>query len=135
MQYLLDTIACIVPMRSAGADSISRRLASVGPADVALCSVVVAELLFGSLRSQNRTKTLAEVSRFVAGFRSFPFDDASAQHHAELRAHLAPLGTPIGPHDAMIASIALANDLTLVTHNTSEFSRVPGLKIEDWQTP
>jgi tRNA(fMet)-specific endonuclease VapC len=101
----------------------------------ALCSVVVAELLFGALRSQNRTKNLAGVTRFVAGFRSFPFDDASAHRHAELRAHLAPLGTQVGPHDAMIAAIALANGLTLVTHNTREFSRIAGLRIEDWQTP
>jgi tRNA(fMet)-specific endonuclease VapC len=50
-----------------------------------------------------------------------------------VRAHLAGLGTPIGPNDLMIASIALANGLTLVTHNTSEFGRVPGLKLEDWQ--
>jgi tRNA(fMet)-specific endonuclease VapC len=52
-----------------------------------------------------------------------------------IRADLAAKGTPIGPNDLMIASIALAHDLTLVTHNTSEFSRVPGLRIEDWQLP
>jgi tRNA(fMet)-specific endonuclease VapC len=135
MQYLLDTNACIVHLRSGGAGSVSARLASASPRDVALCSVVVAELVFGALRSQNKAKNLADVAHFAAGFVSLPFDDAAARHHAELRAHLAPLGTPIGPYDSMIAAIALAHDVTLITHNVVEFSRVPTLKIEDWQTP
>lgn len=61
------------------------------------------------------------------------FDDLAAERYGELRAHLDAAGTPIGPNDLMIASIALANSLTLVTHNTGEFSRVPGLRLEDWQ--
>jgi tRNA(fMet)-specific endonuclease VapC len=66
-------------------------------------------------------------------FVSLPFDDAAAEEYGKVRAHLAVLGTPIGPNDLMIATIALANAVTLVTNNTSEFSRVPGLSIEDWQ--
>lgn len=110
-------------------------LAAVSPLDVALCSVVIAELRFGALRSQNRAKNMADVEQFVSGFRALPFDNDAAVRHAELRAHLSPLGTPVGPHDAMIAAIALAHDLILVTHNTTEFSRVPGLKLEDCQVP
>lgn len=53
--------------------------------------------------------------------------------YREIRAHLAAQGTPIGPNDLMIASIARLHNLTLVTHNTNEFSRVPGLKLEDWR--
>jgi tRNA(fMet)-specific endonuclease VapC len=67
--------------------------------------------------------------------RSLPFDDAAAEEYGQLRAYLANQGTPIGPNDTMIAAIALANGLTLVTHNTAEFSRVPGLMIKDWQIP
>ncbi len=52
---------------------------------------------------------------------------------AEFERHLADLGTPIGPNDLLIAAITVANGLTLVTHNTKEFSRVPGLMLEDWQ--
>ena len=63
-----------------------------------------------------------------------PFDDRAADHDALLRATLERAGTPIGPNDLLIAAIAVANDLTLVTHNTGEFSRVPGLRLEDWQT-
>ncbi len=56
----------------------------------------------------------------------------SAQQAGRLRAHLKKLGTPIGEYDLLIAGIALANKLTVVTHNTREFSRVPGLQVEDW---
>lgn len=66
-------------------------------------------------------------------FVSVPFDDSGAEHYGKVQAHLAVLGTPIGPNDLMIAAIALANGLILITNNTSEFSRVPGLSIEDWQ--
>jgi tRNA(fMet)-specific endonuclease VapC len=93
----------------------------------------VTELLFGALRSQKVAANLAEVRLLVSGFASLPFDDAAAEKHAEIRAHLAASGNPIGPLDAMIAAIALVHELTLVTHNVSEFSRVPGLRVEDWQ--
>jgi len=64
---------------------------------------------------------------------SLPFDDSAAEEYGKLRAHLATVGTPIGPNDLMIAAIALAHRLIVVTHNTVEFSRVPGLLVEDWQ--
>lgn len=66
-------------------------------------------------------------------FNSLTFDNHDAEEYGELRAHLDALGTPIGPNDLLIASIALAKSLTLVTHNTKEFGRVPRLKLEDWQ--
>lgn len=66
-------------------------------------------------------------------FVSLPFDDVPAEHCWRLRAHLAKMGTPIGPNDLMLASIALANGSILLTHNIAEFRRVPGLAIEDWE--
>jgi len=66
-------------------------------------------------------------------FASLPFDDLAAEEYGKARAHLAKLGTPIGPNDLLIASIGLATGATIVAHNTAEFSRVPGLKVEDWQ--
>ena len=70
---------------------------------------------------------------FAAGFSTLAYDDRAAAEYAKVRADLAAKGTPIGPNDLMIAAIALANALILVTHNTSEFSRVVGLTLEDWQ--
>jgi tRNA(fMet)-specific endonuclease VapC len=70
---------------------------------------------------------------FISHFPLLVFDLESARRFGEIRADLARLGTPIGPFDMQIAVIALANDFTLVTHNTGEFSRVKGLKLEDWE--
>jgi tRNA(fMet)-specific endonuclease VapC len=66
-------------------------------------------------------------------FISLPFDDQSAIIYGQIRAQLVASGTPIGPNDLLIASIALANNLILVTHNTREFSRVEDLRLEDWE--
>ncbi len=66
-------------------------------------------------------------------FTSLPFDDAAAEHYGRIRADLTGRGLLIGGNDMLIAAIALANGCTLVTHNTSEFSQVAGLAIEDWQ--
>jgi tRNA(fMet)-specific endonuclease VapC len=100
-----------------------------------LCSVVVAERLFGALRSRDAARNRAEVQKFVAGLVSLPFDDRAAAEYARIRADLIARGLVIGPNDLLIAAIAVANGLTLVTHNTGEFSRVVGLWLEDWQTP
>ena len=91
------------------------------------------ELYFVAWRSARREQNLALLESLSATFVSLPFDSAAARSCGELRAALAGLGKPIGPYDIQIASIALANRLTLVTHNTGEFQRVPGLVIEDWE--
>ncbi|WP_445247774.1 PIN domain-containing protein [Microcoleus sp. OTE_8_concoct_300] len=70
---------------------------------------------------------------FLIALYLLPFDDQSAVIYGQIRAKLAASGTPIGPNDLLIASIALANNLILVTHNTREFSRVEGLRLEDWE--
>ncbi|MDP1709482.1 MAG: PIN domain-containing protein, partial [Candidatus Komeilibacteria bacterium] len=66
---------------------------------------------------------------------SLPFDGNAAREFGEIRAYLARQGTPIGPYDLQIAAIAKVHDLILVTHNTREFSRVLGLRLEDWELP
>jgi len=66
-------------------------------------------------------------------FPVLEFDQEDARQAGEIRAHLASKGTPIGPFDVLIAGQAKARNLTLVTHNTSEFRRVEGLRVEDWK--
>jgi tRNA(fMet)-specific endonuclease VapC len=61
------------------------------------------------------------------------FDEEDARQAGQIRAHFASNGTPTGPYDVLIAGQAKARELTLVTHHTSEFQRVPGLKLEDWK--
>ncbi len=87
----------------------------------------------GQLNCSNPQRTLTEQLKFLNRFVSLPFDDTSTLIYGQIRAQLATLGTPIGSYDLQIAAIALANNLTLVTHNTREFSRVAGLRIEDWE--
>ena len=85
------------------------------------------------MKSQDPPGTLLKQQAFVERFVSLPFDDAAALMYGRLRAELERAGTPIGANDLLIASIALANGLTLITHNTREFGRVPGLQIADWE--
>jgi tRNA(fMet)-specific endonuclease VapC len=130
--YLLDTNTCIGYLNGT-AVGVLQQLQTLSPQEIAVCSVVKAELFYGAMKSANPTKTLALQRQFLDRFVSFPFDDHAADEYGRLRAQLARQGTPIGPNDLMIASIALAHRTTLVTHNTHEFSRVPGLPIVDWE--
>lgn len=132
MIYLLDTNACVVYLRQKQSPLI-QRVAAHPPGDLCVCSVVKAELFYGAYLSHQPQLNLAKVNAFVQRFISLPFDDAAAEHHARIRTDLEAQGTPIGPYDLQIAAIALANNLTLVTHNTHEFGRVPGLTLEDWE--
>jgi tRNA(fMet)-specific endonuclease VapC len=132
MKFLLDTNTCIRYLNGRSA-SVADRMNSLNEHDAAVCSIVRAEMLYGALRSQDPVKTTAFQERFLGLFVSLPFDDAAANHYARIRAKLAVQGTPIGANDLIIAAIAIANDLVLVTHNTREFVRVEGLKTEDWE--
>ena len=79
-------------------------------------------------QEQNRARLLT----LLEWLPSLPFAGQATQHFGDIRAHLASQGTPIDPYDLQLAAIALAYDMTVVTHNTREFDRVPGLKLEDW---
>lgn len=83
----------------------------------------------------HRANNLALIASLRRQFASLSFDDQAAEEYGKARAHLSSTGMLIGPNDLIIAATALAHDCTLVTHNTQEFSRVPGLRIEDWQLP
>ncbi len=132
MKYLLDTNTCIRYLNGT-ASGVLNRLRDTPMDEVAVCAVVKAELFYGAAKSAHPEKTLAKQRAFLDSLTSLPFDDVAAEKYSAIRAHLERQGTPIGPNDLMIAAIALARDLTLVTHNTREFSRVPNLKIEDWE--
>lgn len=132
MIYLLDTNTCIgyISRRSL---PIFRRLTSLGRQDIVLCDIVKLELYYGAYKSSRPEENLAVLIEFFNEFVSLPFDGQAAAICGQVRALLASAGTPIGPYDLQIAAIAWANNLTLVTHNTREFSRVVGLRLEDWE--
>ena len=133
--HLLDTNACIHLLRNPRTSPVAQRIAVAEPGSVALCSVVKAELFYGAERSNNPEQGYDRLEHFFESFDSLLFDDRAALEYGVLRRQLESQGQPIGPNDLLIAAISLANDLTLVTHNVGEFSRVSGLRIEDWQTP
>ncbi len=132
MKYLLDTNVCIKYLNGRSAH-IRQKVTFHGSQEIVLCSVVKAELFYGAMKSNNPKKTLTKQRQFVNRFQSLPFDDNVAEVYSQIRADLEQKGTPIGPNDLLIASIAIANDLILVTHNIREFSRIRDLNIEDWE--
>lgn len=132
MMFLLDTNPCVVYLNGRS-PFLRERVDSVGDEHIVVCSVVRAELCFGAAKSQSPEKTLRLQAEFLGRFRSLPFDNAAASVYGPIRAELERTGATIGAHDLLIASIAITNGLVLVTHNTAEFGRVPGLLIQDWE--
>lgn len=132
MIYLLDTNVCIHLLNEKQL-VILQHFRQHSPADIVLCSVVKAELLYGARRSQRVEANLQLLKTFFAPLQSLPFDDECAEHYGQIRADLLTQGKPIGPNDTLIAAIARAHGATLITHNSSEFSRVTRLRMEDWE--
>ena len=132
MRYLLDTNVCVMYLNGRSS-AIRDRLISTPIEDMAVCSVVKAELFYGAMRSNNPTRTLERQQDFLERFVSLSFGDEAALLFGQIRASLASAGTPIGAYDLQIAAIALANNLTLVSHNTREFERVQRLQLKDWE--
>jgi tRNA(fMet)-specific endonuclease VapC len=132
MKYLLDTNVCVRYLNGES-EVLRRRLQSTNLEDIAVCSVVKMELFYGAMRSNDPDASWRKQQRFLEVLVSLPFDDIAALIAGRVRAQLVNLGTPIGANDLLIASIALAHNLTLVTHNTREFCRVEQLHIEDWE--
>jgi len=128
--YTLDTSACITFLRGKHPQLRQRVLSHFR--DIAITSVVAAELYYGAERSANPVAIRDQVDAFLAPFPMLPFDGAAAIVYGRIRADLARRGQLIGSNDLLIAAVALALASTVVTHNTGEFSRVPGLLIEDW---
>jgi tRNA(fMet)-specific endonuclease VapC len=108
----------------------ARRLRKHNPRDIAISAIVTHELYYGAFKSARRAQNVALVEKLR--FPILEFDSEDAREAGELRAWLTLRGTPIGPYDVLIGGQAKARNLVLVTRNTDEFRRVPGLKIEDW---
>lgn len=129
--FLLDTNAWTALLKNKPA--VVGGVRRVGIAALYLCAPVWAELWFGACNSQRVVENQARIRELASDVTSLPFDDRAAEHCGEIRAVLARQGCPIGPYDLQIAAIARSSGLRLVTHNVSEFSRVPVLSIENWQ--
>lgn len=130
MRYLLDANAVIALLN----DKDSRpalRARQNKPGDIGISAIVSHELFYGAFKSRRTEHNVALVDGLQ--FEVVDFDKEDSRQAGEIRAALAVKGTPIGPYDVLIAGQAMARNLILVTHNTDEFGRVPGLQIEDWE--
>jgi len=132
MKYLLDTNTCIIYLNGRSTN-IKNNFLLHNPSDIFLCSIVKAELLYGAMKSQKKYENIEKLKIFFERFESLSFDDNASMIYGRIRANLEKSGNIIGPNDLLIASIALAYNMTLVTNNTKEFKRVENLEIEDWK--
>jgi tRNA(fMet)-specific endonuclease VapC len=87
---------------------------------------------YGAEKSARRAENLTALEHFAARLDVLPFGDKAAAHYGQLRAELERMGKPCGPHDMQIGGHARSEGLILVTNNTSEFARMPGLRVENW---
>ncbi len=130
MKYLLDTDTLIYVFKRLG--NCLARLTAQADSEIALSTINLFELEYGMGKSNNRIKMDSYVLNLRKRYAVLDFDLAASQQAGSVRALLHTQGTPIGPYDVQIAGIALSNNLTVVTRNTREFSRVPNLKVENW---
>ncbi len=129
MKYLLDSNAVIGLL--AGKPSLTKRIRRHAPRDFGLSAIASYELFFGAYKSERKAVNLNTLEDLQ--FEVVEFDQDDARQAGAIRAALAVAGTPIGPYDVLIAGQAQARDLILITHNVGEFSRVNGLRFEDWE--
>ena len=130
MRRVLDTNVCIHVIRRRP-PAVLRRFEEYEVGEVGVSSVTAAELFYGAEKSAVPEQNREALSRFLLPLEVLAFGDEAAAAYGRVRAALEKAGTPIGPLDALIAAHAVSLGVTLVTNNTREFSRVPGLEVED----
>ena len=131
MKLMLDTNICIAIIKQKPKD-ILRKFNDYQVGQVCISSVTLAELRYGVAKSQYHQQNQAALDEFILPLEVADFDEAAADYYGRLRAGLERQSTPIGALDTMIAGHALSLNVTLVTNNTREFSRVAGLQLLDW---
>ena len=132
IRYLLDTDACIALIKNRP-EAMRSRLSRLSTEEVGISGIVAAELWFGVAHSQKKRQNEAALKDFLEYAILLDWPCAAAPLYGQIRTGLQKKGTPIGAMDLLIASHALFLDAALVTNNTREFERIPGLKIENWE--
>ncbi len=130
LAYLLDTNIISELVRNPQGE-VAKRIASAGEETICTSVVVAAELRYGAAKSGS-SKLVDRVDLLLSAIEVLALEPPADRQYAQLRDHLARQGTPIGPNDLLIAAHALAEELTVVTANLAEFSRVPNLAVENW---
>ena len=133
MMYMLDTNAVIMGLRHPDWPIVSRLEQHVGR-DLCISAVTLGELEYGIKKSRDPEKTRFGVYQFLAGIRILDFDSEAANHFGDIYGDLELRHLRISDRDTMIAAHARSLGYTVITNNTREFSRVQGLKYEDWSS-
>jgi len=131
MSYFLDTNICIYFLKGTYPGLLSK-IMSFQPADIKIPAIVKAELLYAVEKSSKRDENLNKVSAFLMPFEIAAFGDFAAVHYGQIKTSLKKSGTTIGPNDLLTAATVIAEKGILVTNNIKEFSRIPGLSLENW---
>jgi len=131
MRFMLDTDSCITLIKGKPG-SILRRLTSLSPGEAGISAITLAELRYGVAKSAQKEKNGPALDEFLLPLEVADFDEPAADAYGVVRAALEKAGTPIGSLDTQIGAHALSLGAILVTHNSREFRRIPGLAVEDW---
>ena len=130
MRWMLDTDTCIAVIKKR--PQVLKKLRGKSVGQVGISSITLGELSFGAEKSSRSKEAHEALGDFLIALEVAGFDDASAMTYGRVRASLSRKGQPIGSLDTLIGSHALEIDVVLVTHNAREFSRIEGLRLEDW---
>jgi tRNA(fMet)-specific endonuclease VapC len=133
MRYLLDTNTCIAAMRNH--PGVLSKMSGLAPGDCAVSTINSYELYTGVEKCADPTKERAKVQLLLTTIHELPFDAQAVKRAAQIRATLEAQGKSIGPYDTLLAGHALAVGLIVVSANVAELGRVPGLTLENWESP
>ena len=131
MKYLLDTNICIYLIKNKP-KKLLVRIQKTPLNEIAVSSITIAEMEYGIAKSTKPTESRIALMKFLLPFEIIGFTEEAAAYYGSIRCDLQKKGAPVGNMDMLIASIALAHGLTLVTNNVKEFSRIDKLKVENW---
>ncbi|MHC5745028.1 MAG: PIN domain-containing protein [Nostoc sp.] len=130
MNYLLDTDTCIYWLN--GRQSVRDKLLAVGWDEVCICVITAAELYYGAYNSNRVSENLGNAEEFIQNLPVLPLTDPALRKYGELKAELRRIGQTIAEFDLLIASVAIAENYTLVTNNIRHYSRISNLQLENW---
>ena len=133
MTYLLDTDTCIYWIKDI--NSVRTKVREIRWKQICICSITVAELYFGAYNSQRVVENLNRAEDFIQNLPVVPLTDPVLKKYGELKAELRRIGQTIAEFDLLIASVAVAENYTLVTNNTRHYSRISNLQLENWILP
>lgn len=130
LTYMLDTNICIYVIKRYPQEL--RNKFNTLAEQLCVSSITLGELHYGAEKSARRVENLTAIERFVARLDVLPFGEKAAAHYGQVRAELERIGTPCGPHDIQIGGHARSEGLIVVTNNMREFTRMPGVRAENW---